>query len=46
MVLADGDIAEHEHYFTGKISNLLEPQPAYLSSAKATAAAKANKPRE
>lgn len=37
LVLADGDIAEHEHYLTRKISNLLELQPAYLSSAKAAA---------
>ena len=37
MVLADGEIAEHEHYLTRKISNLLELQPAYLSSAKAAA---------
>lgn len=37
MVLADGEIAEHEHYLTRKISNLLELPPAYLSSAKAAA---------
>jgi uncharacterized tellurite resistance protein B-like protein len=37
LVLADGEIAEHEHYLTRKISNLLELQPAYLSSAKAAA---------
>lgn len=37
LVLADGAIAEHEHYLTRKISNLLELQPAYLSSAKAAA---------
>ena len=37
LVLADGEIAEHEHYLTRKISNLLDLQPAYLSSAKAAA---------
>jgi len=37
MVLADGEIAEHEHYLTRKISNLLELPPAYLSDAKAAA---------
>jgi uncharacterized tellurite resistance protein B-like protein len=37
LVLADGQVAEHEHYLTRKISNLLELQPAYLSSAKAAA---------
>ena len=37
LVLADGDIAEHEHYLTRKISNLLELPPAYLSTAKAAA---------
>lgn len=41
LVLADGEIAEHEHYLTRKISNLLELEPAYLSSAKAAAAAAA-----
>jgi len=41
LVLADGEIAEHEHYLTRKISNLLELQPAYLSSAKAAAAERA-----
>lgn len=37
LVLADGQISEHEHYLTRKISNLLDLQPAYLSSAKAAA---------
>lgn len=37
MVLADGEIAEHEHYLTRKISNLLELPPSYLSDAKAAA---------
>jgi uncharacterized tellurite resistance protein B-like protein len=44
LVLADGEIAEHEHYLTRKISNLLELEPAYLSSAKAAAAARARTP--
>jgi uncharacterized tellurite resistance protein B-like protein len=44
LVLADGEIADHEHYLTRKISNLLELEPAYLSSAKAAAAARAGKP--
>lgn len=34
VVLADGQIAEHEHYLTRKISNLLELEPGYLSAAK------------
>jgi uncharacterized tellurite resistance protein B-like protein len=38
LVLADGEIAEHEHYLTRKISNLLDLQPAYLATAKAAAA--------
>ncbi len=38
LVLADGAIAEHEHYLTRKIANLLELEPGYLSSAKAAAA--------
>jgi uncharacterized tellurite resistance protein B-like protein len=45
LVLADGEIAEHEHYLTRKISNLLELQPAYLSTAKA-AAEKAKHPND
>src|SRR5262245_1755812 len=32
IVLADGKIAEHEHYLTRKISNLLELEPGYLSA--------------
>jgi uncharacterized tellurite resistance protein B-like protein len=43
LVLADGEIAEHEHYLTRKISNLLDLEPAYLSSAKAAAAERANR---
>jgi uncharacterized tellurite resistance protein B-like protein len=38
IVLADGQIAEHEHYLTRKISNLLELEPGYLSVAKDAAA--------
>jgi len=38
LVLADGQIAEHEHYLTRKIANLLELAPGYLSAAKARAA--------
>jgi uncharacterized tellurite resistance protein B-like protein len=40
VVLADGEIAEHEHYLTRKISNLLNLEPGYLSAAKAAAARK------
>lgn len=40
IVLADGKIAEHEHYLTRKISNLLELEPGYLSAAKEAAARK------
>lgn len=38
LALADGEIAEHEHYLTRKIANLLDLEPAYLSRAKAAAA--------
>ena len=38
LVLADGQIAEHEHYLTRKIANLLELEPGYLSAAKTRAA--------
>ena len=38
IVLADGQIADHEHYLTRKISNLLELEPGYLSAAKDAAA--------
>jgi uncharacterized tellurite resistance protein B-like protein len=41
LVLADGRIADHEHYLTRKISNLLELPPAYLATAKAAAAERA-----
>ena len=40
LALADGQIADHEHYLTRKIANLLDLQPGYLSSAKAAAAKK------
>jgi uncharacterized tellurite resistance protein B-like protein len=40
LVLADGQIAEHEHYLTRKIANLLDLEPGYLSAAKAAAAQK------
>lgn len=38
LVLADGEIAEHEHYLARKIANLLELEPGYLSTAKQNAA--------
>lgn len=37
VVLADGEIAEHEHYLTRKISNLLDLKPGYLAAAKKAA---------
>jgi uncharacterized tellurite resistance protein B-like protein len=37
LVLADGQVAEHENYLTRKIANLLELEPGYLSTAKSTA---------
>ena len=40
VVLADGKVADHEHYLTRKISNLLELEPGYLSAAKDAAAAR------
>ena len=40
VVLADGKIAEHEHYLTRKISNLLDLEPGYLAAAKDAAARK------
>ena len=42
VVLADGEIAEREHYLTRKISNLLGLEPGYLSAAKAAAVRKNN----
>ena len=38
LALADGTIAEHEHYLTRKIANLLDLEPGYLSAAKNAAA--------
>ena len=38
LVLADGKIAEHEHYITRKIANLLDLEPGSLAAAKAAAA--------
>lgn len=38
LVLADGEIAEHEHYLTRKIANLLDLKPGYLAAAKNAAA--------
>ena len=40
LVLADGQVADHEHYLTRKIANLLELEPGYLSTAKARAQGK------
>lgn len=40
IVLADGEIAEHEQYLTRKIANLLGLAPGYLSAAKAAASEK------
>ncbi len=37
LVIADGQVADHEHYLTRKIANLLELEPGYLSTAKAAA---------
>jgi uncharacterized tellurite resistance protein B-like protein len=45
LVLADGTIAEHEHYLTRKIANLLDLEPGYLSTAKAAAAERAESGR-
>jgi uncharacterized tellurite resistance protein B-like protein len=45
LVLADGSIADHEQYLTRKISNLLDLEPAYLSTAKASAEQKATRGR-
>ena len=38
LALADGQVAEHEHYLTRKIANLLGLEPGYLSAAKNAAA--------
>ena len=46
LVLADGEISDHEHYLTRKISNLLDLEPGYSSAAKAAAAQRASSPGE
>ena len=46
LVLADGTIAEHEHYLTRKIANLLELEAGYLSTAKQSAQARVEQVRE
>jgi uncharacterized tellurite resistance protein B-like protein len=38
VALADGAIADHEHYLTRKIANLLELEPGFLAAAKQAAA--------
>ena len=43
LVLADGTVDDHEHYLTRKISNLLELEPGYLSTAKQRAADRAGR---
>jgi uncharacterized tellurite resistance protein B-like protein len=40
LVLADGQVADHEHYLARKIANMLDLHPADLHAAKAAAAAK------
>jgi uncharacterized tellurite resistance protein B-like protein len=40
LALADGTSAEHEHYLTRKIANLLDLEPGYLSTAKNAAASR------
>ena len=37
LVLADGQVADHEHYLTRKIANLLELEPGYLATARKSA---------
>ena len=46
LALADGTIAEHEHYLTRKIANLLDLEPGYLSAAKNAAATRHREPAE
>ena len=45
LALADGEIAEHEHYLTRKIANLLDLEPGYLSAAKNAATARRDEER-
>ena len=40
LILADGQVAEHESYLVRKMGNLLGLEPGYLSQARAVAAAK------
>lgn len=44
LVLADGKIADHEHYLARKIANLLDLEPGYLSTAKAAAERSTQRP--
>lgn len=37
LVLADGQVAEHEQYLTRKIANLLDLKPGFLASARKAA---------
>ena len=37
LVMADGNVSDHEQYLTRKISHLLDLQPGYLTAAKAAA---------
>jgi len=37
VALADGQVADHEHYLTRKIANLLDLEAGYLSAAKQAA---------
>jgi uncharacterized tellurite resistance protein B-like protein len=46
LVLADGQVAEHEHYLTRKIANLLELEPGYLATAKQSAQQRIHELRE
>ena len=46
LVLSDGAVAQHEHYLARKIANLLELEPAYLSSAKKAASERAQRPSQ
>lgn len=38
VILADGEIAQHEAYLVRKLANLLELEPAYLAQARRAAA--------
>lgn len=40
VILADGELADHEAYLVRKLGNLLELEPAYLSSARKRASEK------